>query len=276
MEVRIATFNIFWFPSSTFIGNQRSSEDLPKIREVIKRLDSDILVFEEILDLVTLEQLLANVIPGRSYSLRDQAGHWAASSTGDDLKVALAFDSKKLERLDVGNARLAGELPAPHRIRDPVAARLRPLGGGPSFMVIGVHFKSGDLTVPPMPSTDEDDTRKKEVAKLSKWINTSAPIVPGGLARPVDEPTVLIGDFNALRGNVALEPLMPGGVLSTWSWLPPRFASTLLPKPVEINLPSGERWTTHLDRKIIDHIIVSPEVKVTDGPWAYAFDYDTS
>jgi hypothetical protein len=276
MEVRIATFNIYWFPSSTFIGNQRSSEDLGNIREVIKRLDSDILVFEEILDLGTLEQLLANVIPGRSYSLKDQAGHWAASSIGDDLKVALAFDSNSLEPLDIGNARLADELPALQGRRDPVAARLRPRGDGPSFMLIGVHFKSGVLTVPPQNPTPDDLKRKKEVAKLTEWIKTSAPIIPGGHARPVDEPTVLIGDCNAVRGNVALEPLLPGGVLSTWSWPPPRFASTMVPEPVEINLPPGERWTTHLDKEIIDHVIVSPGVKLTDGPWAYAFDYDNS
>jgi len=275
MEVRIATFNIFWFPSSTFIGNQRTSGDLKNIREVIKRLDSDILVFEEILDLGTLEQLLANVIPGRSYSLKDQAGHWAASATGDGLKVALAFDSNKLELLEVGNARLAGEPPATQGRRDPVAARLKPRDGAPSFMVIGVHLKSGALTVGPDPVTSDDFRRVKEVAKLSEWITTSAPIF-GGHARPEDESTVLIGDFNAVRGNVALKPFSPGGDLSTWSWPQPRFAETMLPEIVEFNPPLWDRWTTHLDRKIIDHVIVSPEVTLIDGPWAYAFDRDNS
>jgi endonuclease/exonuclease/phosphatase family metal-dependent hydrolase len=276
MEVRIATFNIYWFPSSTFTGNQRDGKDFEQIREVIRRLDSDVIVFEEILDLVTLEQLLENVIPGRSYSLKDQAGRWAASGTGKGLKVALAFDSNKLEALDVGNARLAGVDAAAGGLRDPVAARLRPRGGGPSFMVIGVHFKSGILTVVPEPSTEEDDTRTIEVANLSEWIRTSAAITPDGLARPKNEPTILIGDFNAIRGNVSLAPLVPPGVLSTWSWPALRFASALLPDTVEINLPAKERWTTHLDKEIIDHIILSPEVKLIDGPWAYAFDYDNS
>ena len=87
---------------------------------------------------------------------------------------------------------------------------------------------------------------------------------------------MLIGDFNAIRGNVALTPLAEGGDLSTWSWSAPRFASTMSPAPVEVNLPEWERWTTHLDREIIDHVIVSPEVKVIDGPWVYAFDHDAS
>jgi hypothetical protein len=103
MEVRIATFNIFWFASSTFIGNRRSGEDLEKLQEVIKRLDADILVFQEIVELEKLEDLLSDLIPGRSYSLRDQAGHWATSGTGDGLKVVLAFDSTKLELLEVGS-----------------------------------------------------------------------------------------------------------------------------------------------------------------------------
>ena len=275
MEVRIATFNIYWFPSSTYIGNRRSGEDLKKIREVIRRLDSDVLVFEEILDLEALDQLLDGVIQGRSYSLKNQAGQWAASAvTGDDLKVALAFDSNKLELLDVGNARLAGEPPATQGRRDPVAARLKPRDDGPSFMVIGVHFKSGALTVGPDPVTQDDFKRVKEVTKLSEWINTSAAIMPDGHARPMGEPTVLIGDFNAVRGNAALKPFTPGGDLSTWSWPQPRFAAAMLPEIVEFNPPLWDRWTTHLDRKIIDHVIVSPEVTLIDGPWAYAFDRD--
>ena len=276
MEVRIATFNIYWFPSSTFIGNQRSEEDLRKIQEVIRRLDSDILVFEEILDLQALEHLIADVMPERTYSLKDQDGHWAASATtGNGMKVALAFDRNKLEVLDVGAARLAGQPPATQGKRDPVVARLRPLGGGPSFMVIGVHFKSGDLTVGP-PVTSADFDRQKEVANLSEWIRTTSPITPGNEARPKDEPTVLIGDFNAVRGNAALVPFAPGGDLATWPWPQLRFATAMLPQPVEFDPPLWDRWTTHLDRKIIDHVIVSPEVNLTDGPWAYAFDHDES
>ena len=275
MEVRLATFNIYWFPSSTFAGNQRSAQDFEKIREVIKRLDSDILVFEEILDLETLEGLMANVIPSRTYSLRNQAGQWAASGTGPGMKVPLAFDSEKLELIEVGSARNPGDPHPTQSKRDPVAARFRPRGGGPTFTVIGVHLKSGYLTVGP--SEDPDDaTRVKQMARLTQWINSLAPITPGGPARPAHEPTVLLGDFNAVRGNIALTPLSPGGGLSTWSWPAPRFASALLPAPVVINLPPHEQWTTHLDGEIIDHVIVSPEVNVIDGPWAYAFDYDNS
>jgi endonuclease/exonuclease/phosphatase family metal-dependent hydrolase len=277
MEVRIATFNIFWFPSSSFIGNSRSVQDREKLREVIKRLDADILVFQEILELADLEALLSNLIPARSYSLRDQAGHWAASGLGQahGMKVPLAFDSNKLELLEVGSALLAGQAPAPMGRRDPVAARLRPLGGGPPLTVIGVHLKSGILTVG-APSTLDDEIRVEEMAKLTEWITTSAPITAGGPARPEGEPTVLIGDFNAVRRNAALRPFAQGGDLSSWSWPTPRFASAMSPAPVEVDLPQDERWTTHLDLKIIDHVIASPEVELIGEPWVYAFDKDDS
>jgi len=49
-----------------------------------------------------------------------------------------------------------------------------------------------------------------------------------------------------------------------------------LPSPVEVNLPLLERWTTHLDRKVIDHVILSPGVKLIETPWVYAFDRDDS
>ena len=276
MEVRIATFNIYWFPSSTFIGNQRSAQDREKIREVIRRLDADIIVFQEILDLEVLEEMLSNVMPGRSYSLRDQDGQWTSSSIGNGLKVPLAFDSLKLELLEVGSARNPGEPPANMGRRDAVAARLRLRGGEQTFTVIGVHLKSGILTVGPEPITADDFIRQDEMAKLTHWITTSAPIVPGGQERPAGEPTVLIGDFNAVRGNASLQPLTQDGDLSNWNWPNPRFASTMLPAPEEVPLPPSEQWTTHLDKKIIDHIILSPDVRLIDGPWAYAFDLDQS
>lgn len=274
MEVRIATLNIYFFPEG-FVGNKRSSADMEMIRGVIRRLDSDIIVFQEINDLESLEQLMVNVIPGRTYSMRDQAGHWAASNIGPDMKVPLAFDTNKLELLDVGSARNADDPPANRARRDAVAGRFRPREGGPSFTVVGVHLKSGILTVGP--TTDPDDEmRTEQMANLTRWITTLAPMLPGGQQRPAGEPTVLIGDFNAVRGNMALTPLSQGGNLSAWHWPEPRFASAMAPAPVEINLPQGERWTTHLDKEIIDHVIVSPEVKMIGDPWAYAFDYDGS
>lgn len=277
MEVRIATFNIFWFPSSPFIGNHRSSDDSEKICEVIRRLDADVLVFQEILGLEALEELLSDVIPSRSYSMRDQAGKWAASGIEkDDMKVPFAFDRSKLELLEAGSVRRPGDLVAPWGRREPVAARLRPLGGGPIFTVIGVHLKSGYLTEGPDPVTKDDDIRVEETTRLSEWIATLAPITPGAAARPAGEPTVLVGDFNALRRNAAMKPFSPGGALSSWSWPEPRFASAMSPLPIEMNPPDHERWTTHLDRKIIDHVMASPELKLAEAPWVYAFDQDES
>ena len=272
MEVRIATLNIFFFPEG-FVGNKRSNADMEMIRDVIRRLDSDIIVFQEIYDLGKLEQLMANVIPGRTYSMRDQAGHWAASNIGPDMKVPLAFDTNKLELLEVGSARNADDPPADMSRRDAVAGRFKRRDGQSSFTVVGVHLKSGYLNVGP--TNDPDDImRTGQMANLTRWITTLAPILPGGNQRPASEPTVLIGDFNAVRGNMALTPLSQGGNLSTWHWPEPRFASALSPAPVEVNLSQDERWTTHLDKKIIDHVIVSPETKMIGDPWAYAFDYD--
>ncbi len=277
MELRIATFNIYWYPSSSFVGNRRSEADRGKIREVIRRLDADVLVFQEILDLADLEDLLSHLIPTRSYRLRDTAGRWTASGADqqDGMKVVVAFDGNRLELVEAGTARMPDAAPASKGRRDPVAARLRVPGGTP-FTVIGVHLKSGVLTVGSKDTTPDDDVRIEEMRGLTEWITTAAPIGPGGKARQADEPTVLIGDFNAVRGNAALRSLVPGGALSSWSWPAPRFASAMLPSPQEAPLPEIERWTTHLDRMVIDHVIASPKTKVVDGPWVYAFDHDES
>src|SRR5687768_3955848 len=110
MKVRIATCNIFWFPSSDFIGNSRSAADLDKVRKIIERLDADIIVFQEIGDLQALENLLS-AIPNHSYRMRDKNGNWASSTLHQpkSIKVPLAFDSNKLELLEVGSALVVGE-----------------------------------------------------------------------------------------------------------------------------------------------------------------------
>ncbi len=278
MKVRIASFNIYWFPSSSFIGNHRSQEDLDKLREVIRRLDADVIVFQEIVDLAALEGLLSGLTPNREYQLRDAAGNWIASGAAKkgDQKVSLVFDSRTLELLEGGTALRAGDPPASKGRRDPVAARLRPRGGGPAFTVIGVHLKSGLLTEGPTPSTPDDQIRIEETEKLTAWITQLAPLTPGGPQRPAGEPTVLVGDFNAVDGNVAFKPFSAAGPLASWSQPAPRFTTKMLPSPTEANLSPNDRWTTHLDKKVIDHILVAPGTKVADGPWVYAFDRDDS
>jgi hypothetical protein len=266
MDVRIATLNIFGYPAS-FLGNTRDAGDRAKVGELIKRLDSDIIVFQEIVDLDDLERLLSGLVHAREYRLKDAAGRWIASGGGGTgMKVVLAFDRKRLELLEAGKAMKAGQPTATGGMRDPVAARLRPVGGVESLTVVGVHLKSGYLNVGPAQDPD-DDVRVQEVNNLIDWIESLWPILPDGQPRP---------DFNAVRGNISVAPILSGAKLVSWSWPEPHFASTMSPSPVPLNLPESERWTTHLDKKIIDHVLLSPEVKLVEGPWVYVFDGDAS
>lgn len=271
MDVRIATLNIFGYPSS-FLGNSRNAQDHAMIGELIKRLDADVIVFQEIIDLEELERLLSGLVPGREYRLKDDAEHWIASAVGGNgMKVVMAFDRNRLKPLEAGKAKKAGP-GATGGKRDCVAARLSPAGGGKSLTVIGVHFKSGLLTVPPR-HEPEDDTRVEEVNNLIDWIESLSPILPGVEARPAGEPTVLIGDFNAVRGNISVEPILSGARLKSWLWAEPDFTSSLSPTPVS-NIPAGEHWTTFIDKAVIDHVLLSPEIEPVEGPWVYVFEYD--
>ncbi len=274
MDVRIATLNIFGYPSS-FLGNERDDKDRAMIGELIKLLDADIIVFEEIVDIADLAHLLSGFVPGRQYRLKDDAGNWIASAVGGNgMKAVLAFDNTRLELLEAGKAMKAGQPTAPSGMRDPIAVRVRPVGGSQSLTVIGVHLKSGMLTVAPEQDAD-DKKRVKEVSSLIDWIESLSPISPDGNQRPAGEPTVLLGDFNAVRGNVSVEPILSGQKLKSWTWPEPLYASSMSPSPVPaVNLPASERWTTHLDRAVIDHVLLSPEVKLVEGPWVYVFSHD--
>jgi len=122
--------------------------------------------------------------------------------------------------------------------------------------------------------------RVVEVNNLIDWIESRSPVLgfegePGEELRPDKEPTVLIGDFNAVRRHISLAPILSGERLKSWSWPEPFFTSTLSPTPVA-NVPPEEHWTTFLDKAVIDHVLLSPQVELVEGPWVYVFDLDAA
>ena len=80
--MRVAGFNLFFFPAHPPHRVERTPDDLALLTRVLAQLDADVLVLPEVLDLAALDALLTEVSAalGRRYRLSDDAGRFLASA----------------------------------------------------------------------------------------------------------------------------------------------------------------------------------------------------
>jgi hypothetical protein len=271
MSINLSSFNIFWYRGSKSTKNPRSEADQERIARVLARLDAHGLVFQEILDCGRLESLLAT-IEGHDFRLRQKpGGEWLTSGNPQSkasMKTVCAFDANIIDLIAAAPLRNPEIDPDYECRRDPYAMHLRVRETGAEFTLVGVHLKSG------FPNAGPDDEsaqiRHLETAFLASWLAGTAGLEPGSFQRPPTEDVIVMGDCNATEDNFSLTPLHEG-----WHWPLFRVAASLDPlNPLLLDDPD-ERWTTFLDRMVIDHALVSPTVLPKIGSaLIYAFDLD--
>jgi endonuclease/exonuclease/phosphatase family metal-dependent hydrolase len=260
--IRLATFNLFWFPGSAIAGNARGPDDRQRIAQVVARLDCDAIAFQEILDPAALQQTL-DLVPGRTYRVvQGDAGFPAG-----DMRVAVAFDEATLDLLE--SVELIEPDPARRfNGRKPLAVCLRDRGSQKAFWLVGAHLKSG-LPTGNDPTPGVDQKRLWEGELLATWLG----------ALPTDgpdrRPAFLLGDFNLVAGQPALATF--GGSRGPAKMVPAKVVAALAdgagaPAPV----PPEEAWSTLLDGVIIDHAFCAAggDEWVTGDALVYAFDLD--
>jgi len=272
--LHIATFNIFWYPESGVAQNARSDRDEGRIGHVIRTLAPHVIAFQEILDLERLQQLLGNV--GSSLRLKSPDGDWLASGNVDStntMKIACAYDEAVLEL--VHHAKL--DDPVPDRRfsgrRYPYALHLRHRDTGWEFTFVGVHCKSG-LPVGSDPPNDEK--RLDEVTHLSTWLSGEADLKVDHFEGPPTADVLVIGDFNAVWGHASLAGLR-AGTPEAWRRPEPVGVTSFAGEEPGLSVDlSGERWSTYLDRVVIDHVFATPQLaaRFSGPPCIYAFDLD--
>lgn len=251
--IRLATFNLFWFPSSTVPDYTRTPDAIARTAAVVARLDADVIAFEEMLDRVALRDMLA-LVPGRSYELVD-----AESETSTNMRVIVAWDSSRLELIASENVP-ATELEN-MKLRNAVALHLREQGPGlPPFWVIGAHFPS-DL---PGAGGSPSDRRRIACDDIARWVADS---------QVGQAPVFVLGDFNLVSTNPAFTPFaeidpplgrIPHRVLDA----PPEHGGAVV--------SDSEQWSTLLDGVVIDHAFANPAARawLKGDAVVYAFDLD--
>ncbi len=261
--MRLATFNIYWLGANKIA---RTAEDLAHIAQVIAKLDADVVVFQEIVDVQVLQQVVdsANSLTGRTYQLFDKDHLLLGVGRPEDQKVVVTYDEQRYDLL-AASPILGGVS------RLPFGLSLKSLAGGGQVLVVGVHLKSG---WPSFTDAKSAKTRKKQCKHLANWVagkkKAKNPILPA------PEPgghVVILGDFNALYQSdnagfadvvASLDPLREEP-MAQWRWQEP------LADPA-----GGDRTTSYLEHLLIDYVMLSPSLmdRVVKYPTIYAFDQD--
>ena len=270
MHINLATFNIFWYGSSAVDKNPRTDDDQKRIAQVLTRLDADVFVFQEILDLGGLETLLRG-IAGHTYELHRSDDAWLTSAdppSKSKMKIVSAYDANVLELVAAAPLRNPVVDPEYKGRRDPYAMHLRVRATGEEFTLVGVHLKSG---LPNAGQGDRDaEIRLRETTFLASWLAGTLDVKLEPFERPPTEDVIVMGDCNATESNFSVAPLLDGR-----HYQPCQVATSLDPAaPLLLDDP-GEQWSTFLDRAVIDHVIVSLMVRPKiSSALIYAFDSD--
>ena len=262
--MRLATWNIFWLGDRSGENITRTESDHQLIAQVIRHLQPDVLVLEEIVDPLVLEQILALAnTPATDYIIKSDDSNWLTSDpnpldvTSGFQKLFICINNKTVEYLR-GAAIRGG--PSGRR---PYAARLRERSSGKEVVVVGVHLRSGYPVF-----LDEEDAavRLQQAEALTRWVQGMATAENSAFPEPDCDDVAILGDFNAEMNdpNDSLAPLTEDG-MANWLWTTPA--------------PDGAHWETALyegDRLVIDFILFSESLrnKVTSPPGIYAWDHE--
>jgi endonuclease/exonuclease/phosphatase family metal-dependent hydrolase len=274
-KMKLATFNVCWLGNERFAKmtnlKEREMDDWVSIARVVAKLDADVIVFQEIVNLEELRNvlILANGFTGRKYQMRDQQNQVLGTGKSKEQKVVIAYDEQQYE-LVAASPIFGGEG------RIPFGVRVRSVTDVAQILVVGVHFKSGQ---PYFDDKTSADKRMHQCQHLADWIaGKKAELNPVFPQPAPDERVAILGDFNAI---FELEPDQPQEWklvvdsldplrqehMKEWWWEKP------LADPV-----GGDRTTAYLDHLLIDFVMLSPALKtrITQKPTIYAYDQDLS
>lgn len=162
-EIRVVTWNLANFAGAS------SGHDLERMREVIEKLDPDVLALQEVKD----PEALAALLPGWEIALSSAGGrgHQLLGVAVRPDRVAL------LDRAEHPQLSLDG------RVRPAFAVYLRALEQGPDFWLVVVHLKA-------MP--DAIDLRRQQWPMLAELARDRLGHGPGA----ADHDLLIAGDFN--------------------------------------------------------------------------------
>jgi endonuclease/exonuclease/phosphatase family metal-dependent hydrolase len=175
LSIEAYAFSISTFNIRNFDSNSPYSTDTTSLKKIIKNLDSDILVFQEIIDTQGLKYLINDTLKFRK-TVFSTCGGFAKQ------KLALSYDSRKFKFLkSVEDNGFSKEVRCNQGVRPLFKVQLKYKETGTTFWTLITHFKAG--------ATHRDTNfRKHQISLLNTTIKRLRNFI-------------ILGDFNTTRIN---------------------------------------------------------------------------
>lgn len=171
----VSAFSISTYNVRNFDSNSPLFTDSNSLKRIIKDLNSDILVFQEIIDTQGLKALINSSMKYRK-TIFSTCGGFAKQ------KLALSYDSRKFKFMkSLEDTNFSKTLGCNQGVRPLFKVQLKSIENGFSFWVLITHFKAG--------ATHRDISfRKHQISLLSKTIKRLRNFI-------------ILGDFNTTNIN---------------------------------------------------------------------------
>ena len=171
----VSAFSISTFNVRNFDSNSPYSTDTNSLKKIIKNLESDILVFQEIIDTTGLKTLI-------NESMKFKKTVFSTCGGFAKQKLALSYDSRKFNFIkSLEDTNFSKALGCNQGVRPLFKVQLKSKDTGLTFWVLITHFKAG--------ATHRDISfRKHQISLLSKTIRRL-------------KNYIILGDFNTTKIN---------------------------------------------------------------------------
>src|SRR5436305_1113166 len=103
--MRLCTWNVFWLGTPETNKIRRTPRDEADLCALLGRIDADVIVLQEVVNVPLVEELLRRASPGRRYTARDPRGEFITtgrmrSRISHLQKTVLAYDEGALQLID--------------------------------------------------------------------------------------------------------------------------------------------------------------------------------
>ncbi|WP_162048099.1 endonuclease/exonuclease/phosphatase family protein [Vibrio taketomensis] len=242
-SLKLSTWNTEWLVSKgneRFASSLRNNADFYKMADYFQQLDTDILAFQEVGD----HAAIARVI-GDNYRLyfSDRALPKNQHLQFDDINQYTGFAVRK--SIDVNDRPDVSLLPSGHQQKLRFASYIVVNYYGTSIHLLNVHLKAG--CAGKLTRSKQCKTLNSQAVQLNEWIEER---------EDNNQRYIISGDFNH---NLAYR--------NDWMWamISQDNQAKLATKNVDAKCKVKSRNNpkrTHQFRSLIDHIIISPQLKV--------------
>jgi predicted extracellular nuclease len=226
--IQVGSYNIELFgkqrkPYRGVVRGPRTDDDIDQlVKRIVKTLDLEIVVFEEINTESDQWKKLRDKLKGEGYKF------FEGKSSDRKQFVVLAWDEDEVslqdnsaQELDVRADFDLGDGCKEEGLRKPVAGRFK--ADKFDFWVVGVHLKSR--------SGEEDCNTKIRAEQCKELIEE----IDGLMAASGERDVIVIGDYNERRGHESFQPLVDAGFISQMKFTMPGSAKGSYIKNADLN-----------------------------------------